>query len=480
MSGLYTFTTTSDDGVRLYVDGTLVIDKWFDQGTNSYSEMVELTDGNHEIKMEYYQAGGGAVAKLNWDLSGQTSPAPNPTPNPNPNPNPNPSPAPGTNLLTGIWRYVGNNSASELYQEVTPDSLNGKDTLNITYDLHGMCALPGDASAIIFDQGGSWHFASLANYGQNCLDGTQTIAIPLSDFSGLNIAAAVGTLHGRFWYSDSFAVDVSTITLTSGGTLPPNPDPTPIPGTNLLTTAWNLTGNNSGSEMYQTIDPNSLIGNDTLTLTYNLYGICALPGDASAIIFDQGGSWHFVSLSDLGQNCLDGSQTVSVPLACFTGLDATLPVGTFHTRFWYGAAFLVDITSAVLSSGTPSTPPPTTGPNLLTSTWSLTGNNSASEAYQSIDPNILNGYTALNLTYDLHGMCALPGDASAIIFDQNGWKFTSISEVGQNCLDGPQTVAIPLSNFSGLDTALPIETFHTRFWYSQPFSVTITSAVLSK
>lgn len=354
-------------------------------------------------------------------------------------------------------------------------------SLNITYDLHGLCLLGGDASAIIFDQNNAWNFVSLSKYGENCMDGTQTVAIPLSDFTGLNTAVPVGTLHGRFWYSGSFAVDVSSITLSTNGTPTPTPPPAggPTPGTNLLTAAWNLSGNNSASEKYQTIDPNALNGNDTLTLTYDLHGLCALGGDASAIIFDQGGTWHFVSLSNLGQNCLGGSQTVSIPLASFTGLNTTLPVGTFHTRFWYGGPFTVDVTSAVLSRGTPTTPPPTTGPNLLTAAWNLSGNNGAAESYQTIDPNVLNGYTTINITYDLHGLCALGNDASAIIFDQGGiWHFVSLSDFGQNCLNGSQTVTIPFSSFAGLNTAQPVGTFHARFWNSTPFNVTISSAVL--
>lgn len=108
MSGNYTFVTTSDDGVRFYIDGNLLIDQWHDQGTTSYSAAIDLTGGTHELKLEYYQAGGGSVAKLNWDLTGNPSiGVPNPSPNPNPNPTPTPNPV--GNLLTSPWRFTGNN-----------------------------------------------------------------------------------------------------------------------------------------------------------------------------------------------------------------------------------------------------------------------------------------------------------------------------------------------------------------------------------
>jgi len=71
-SGSYTFRTTSDDGVRLYVDGALVIDNWTDHAsTNNDSAPIALTAGQrHAIRMEYYERGGQAVAQLLWSGPG--------------------------------------------------------------------------------------------------------------------------------------------------------------------------------------------------------------------------------------------------------------------------------------------------------------------------------------------------------------------------------------------------------------------------
>ncbi len=68
-AGSYVFETTSDDGVRLFVDGQAVIDKWIDQPATLYKATVNLTAGMHQIKMEYYENGGGAVAKLSWSFA---------------------------------------------------------------------------------------------------------------------------------------------------------------------------------------------------------------------------------------------------------------------------------------------------------------------------------------------------------------------------------------------------------------------------
>jgi len=66
-SGTYRFTVTGDDGVRLYVNGSLVIDKWFAQGPTTYTADVSLFTGNIPIRLEYFEGGGGAVARLSWE-----------------------------------------------------------------------------------------------------------------------------------------------------------------------------------------------------------------------------------------------------------------------------------------------------------------------------------------------------------------------------------------------------------------------------
>ncbi|MEP7103309.1 MAG: PA14 domain-containing protein [Candidatus Dojkabacteria bacterium] len=67
--GNYNFTTWTDDGTRLWVDGTLVVDRWIDQdGQTPYAGSKTLTAGVHEVKMEYFENAGGAKAKLQIDL----------------------------------------------------------------------------------------------------------------------------------------------------------------------------------------------------------------------------------------------------------------------------------------------------------------------------------------------------------------------------------------------------------------------------
>jgi autotransporter-associated beta strand protein len=74
VTGSYTFTTTCDDGSRLWVNGTLLIDNWIDQGAIAKSNSITLTaNTRYDIVMEYYQNGGGANAILSWTPPGGTS-----------------------------------------------------------------------------------------------------------------------------------------------------------------------------------------------------------------------------------------------------------------------------------------------------------------------------------------------------------------------------------------------------------------------
>jgi arylsulfatase A-like enzyme len=71
-SGAWTFYTTTNDGVRLWIDDQMVIDDWNIHIALENSATVNLTAGWHRIRMEYFQRGGGAVATLSFAGPGQT------------------------------------------------------------------------------------------------------------------------------------------------------------------------------------------------------------------------------------------------------------------------------------------------------------------------------------------------------------------------------------------------------------------------
>lgn len=66
-AGTYTFYVTADDGIRLWVNNQLLVDKWIDQGATEYQATVHLAACTaYPIRIEYYQNQGDAVCKLEW------------------------------------------------------------------------------------------------------------------------------------------------------------------------------------------------------------------------------------------------------------------------------------------------------------------------------------------------------------------------------------------------------------------------------
>ncbi len=65
------FRTRTDDGVRVYIDGTLVIDNWTDHGPTQDVGAIRLRRGQrYPIVIEFYERGGGAVMEFEWDPPG--------------------------------------------------------------------------------------------------------------------------------------------------------------------------------------------------------------------------------------------------------------------------------------------------------------------------------------------------------------------------------------------------------------------------
>ncbi|MBI3536742.1 MAG: hypothetical protein HY070_04165 [Chloroflexi bacterium] len=62
--GNWTFTTITDDGVRLFVDDTLIIDGWVNQPPTARTAIVNLAQGYHLVRMEYFERTGNAEAHL--------------------------------------------------------------------------------------------------------------------------------------------------------------------------------------------------------------------------------------------------------------------------------------------------------------------------------------------------------------------------------------------------------------------------------
>jgi hypothetical protein len=66
-SGVYRFSINADDGVRLYLDGQLIINEWHNSdGVQTYVAERYLT-GPHSLLIEYFEQGLRAMVKVRWE-----------------------------------------------------------------------------------------------------------------------------------------------------------------------------------------------------------------------------------------------------------------------------------------------------------------------------------------------------------------------------------------------------------------------------
>ena len=66
-AGRYRFHATSDDGVRVYVDGLPIIDRWKAQGSVVANSNVALSGGNHNLRVDYFDNTEKAAVRMWWE-----------------------------------------------------------------------------------------------------------------------------------------------------------------------------------------------------------------------------------------------------------------------------------------------------------------------------------------------------------------------------------------------------------------------------
>jgi hypothetical protein len=73
LDGLYEFAVQSDDGVRFWLDGVLLVDEWHPSSGNEYTVNVNLTaSSEHLLRLDWYEQGGDARIFLRWTPLGGT------------------------------------------------------------------------------------------------------------------------------------------------------------------------------------------------------------------------------------------------------------------------------------------------------------------------------------------------------------------------------------------------------------------------
>ncbi len=69
ISGTYKIGVNSDDGIRLWLNGELVVDEWHNRGTTTDQVELKMEAGKkYAIKLEYFDNGGDAICQLLWQV----------------------------------------------------------------------------------------------------------------------------------------------------------------------------------------------------------------------------------------------------------------------------------------------------------------------------------------------------------------------------------------------------------------------------
>ena len=74
VSGRHNLSVTGDDGYRLWINGSRVIDNWSTHGSETRRASIVLESGRaYDIKLEYFQASGGANVRFEWGVPGDAA-----------------------------------------------------------------------------------------------------------------------------------------------------------------------------------------------------------------------------------------------------------------------------------------------------------------------------------------------------------------------------------------------------------------------
>lgn len=65
--GNYRFNVRADDGIRIWINNSLILDQWILQPATNYQIFRDLSPGEYQIRVEYYDHDRHAVAQVGWD-----------------------------------------------------------------------------------------------------------------------------------------------------------------------------------------------------------------------------------------------------------------------------------------------------------------------------------------------------------------------------------------------------------------------------
>ena len=190
--GNYYFETYSDDGVRLKVDGQIVINNWTDHAPTINTGSINLQAGWKQIHLQMYEWGGGTRLRLRWKPPGQSNYSFPPTLNLS-------SDLPDTTAPTlSVVSISSDNSTST---KAVPD-----DVVSLTFTASETISTP----TVTFSSGGASVNGTVSVQNTNANTWTASFAANAND--------TAGPVTYSIAFSDSAGNAGTAVTSTSDGT----------------------------------------------------------------------------------------------------------------------------------------------------------------------------------------------------------------------------------------------------------------------
>lgn len=344
----------------------------------------------------------------------------------------------------------------------------GYNNLEMDVNLNGATILGGDASAIAFEQSG-WKFVSLKDYVQNGVNGWQHVVIPLHNFPSLSQDAGVAWMNIRMWNNRSGSYDFDNVRLTTGNSGGGGG------GNQTIPTPTNFRGMLTGPTEIE-------LSWDGVTNEYRLYR------------FDEP-----TPITVIGRVFVDAGLSPNTEYsyrvaALYNGQESSLSnvvtIRTASAGGGNGGANQQIYPIANFENGPDGFSPSAVGPgyNSAASLKMVNPANGDASTRKIFNAPIFTNMNNVEFDINLNGAQLLGGDASAIAFEQAGWKYVSLSNYVQNNANGPADVAagvnwqhvrIPLSDFPNLSQNSGVAWMNYRFWNNRPMEILLDNIYLS-
>ena len=272
VTGNYTFNIRTDDGTRLWFDGVQRINDWGNYPPRDHTFQVTLNAGERKnIRIEWYQGGGGYEAKLFWSLNGVQSIVPEcflfstaaPVTDCNfavtATSNPTTTTCGGTSSLTAGCTGSGCGGVSYAWSSNGEDNYNGSPVTvtlpnangAVTYTLRATkagCTARTDVTTVTVSGcntgGGTIDRTELGTAGDDGASNPgnegESQAFDNSNFTKWLVFSPTGNIVYDFANDDNYAINSYTVTSA-------NDDPARDPRN------WNFQGSNDGST-WNTVD----------------------------------------------------------------------------------------------------------------------------------------------------------------------------------------------------------------------------------